>query len=50
MRPVLGEFWDRVGNLRRGLVGDARCRLVRIRDYVDTLLRQVEDNPDPYLK
>ena len=47
-RPPLGEFWDRVGNLSRGPVGDAHCRLFRIREYVDTLLREVIDNPGPY--
>ena len=47
-RPALGEFWDRTRKLRRGRMGDADCRLFRIREYVDTLLREVIDNPDPY--
>ena len=34
---LLGDFWDRKGNLRRGLVGDADCRLFSIRKFVDTL-------------
>ena len=37
-RPRLGALWDRMGHQRRGLVGDAGCRLFGIRDYVDTLL------------
>jgi len=48
-RPVLGEFWERLGRLRRGRVGDADCRLFYIRDYVDTLLAEVERNPEPYI-
>ncbi len=49
-RPVLGAFWERTGNLNTGPVGDADCRLFQIRDYVETLLREVETNPDPYLR
>ena len=49
-RPVAGEFWDRAGSLCRGPVGNADCRLFRIRDYVDTLLSEVERNPGPYWK
>ncbi len=48
-RSKLGAFWDEVGRLRQGLVGDATCRLFRIKDYVDTLLKEVEWNPDPYV-
>ena len=47
-RPELGQFWDRLGTLRRGPVGDADCRLFPIREYVDTLYREVVDNPAPY--
>ena len=47
-RPVLGEFWERAGRLSRGRVGDAYCRLFPIREYVDTLLHEVTNNPDPY--
>ena len=49
-RTALGAFWDRAGNLRRGLVGAADCRLFRIGDYVDALVREVENNPVPFLK
>jgi aminoglycoside 3-N-acetyltransferase len=48
-RPRLGKFWDKAGNLNRGLVGNAQCRLFHIREYVDTLLREVEMNSAPYV-
>jgi len=48
-RRELGAFWDEVGRLRQGLVGDATCRLFHIKDYVDTLLEEVEWNPEPYV-
>lgn len=48
-RPVLGAFWDSLGNLNRGKVGDSDCRLFRIKVYVDTLLEEVEQNPKPYI-
>ena len=49
-RPKLGEFWERVGSLSVGYVGDAECRLFRIREYVQTILREVESNPDAYVQ
>jgi aminoglycoside 3-N-acetyltransferase len=49
-RPALGDFWDATGNLRRGCVGNADCRLLRIREYVDGLLLEVWSNPGPYLQ
>ncbi len=48
-RSELGAFWDEVGRLRQGPVGDATCRLFHIKDYVDTLLEEVERNPEPYV-
>ena len=48
-RQELGAFWDEEGRLREGRVGDAVCRLFQIKDYVDTLLEEVEWNPDPYV-
>ena len=48
-RPALGALWDQTGELRRGPVGDATCRLFRIRRYVDALLARVERDPDSYL-
>ena len=49
-RVILGAFWERSVELERGRVGDADCRLFRIRSYVDTLLAEVERNPKPYLR
>jgi aminoglycoside 3-N-acetyltransferase len=49
-RPELGAFWDQVGELGRGLVGDAACRLFSIKKYVDTLLAEVERNAHLYLR
>jgi len=49
-RPELGAFWDQAGALRRGLVGDATCRLFSIQKYVDTLLNEVAQNAHLYLK
>ena len=49
-RPELGAFWDRISNLNRGLIGNADCRLFRIRQYIDTLLGKVQNNPDPYIR
>ena len=48
-RPALGEFWEGLGQLRRGRVGDSDCRLFYINTYVDTLLAEVERNPEPYV-
>lgn len=47
-RERLGAFWDRTGNVCRGPVGDADCRLFGIRDYVDGLLAEVERDPVRY--
>ena len=47
-RPVLGKYWDSLGRLRRGHVGDADCSLFRIRDFVDTLYEVVRANPSQY--
>ena len=48
-RPELGTFWDKTGNVNRDKVGDSDCRLFNIKDYVDTLLAEVEHNPHPYV-
>lgn len=48
-RPKLGAFWDGLGKLRRGKIGDSDCRLFHIKTYVDTLLAEVERNPKPYV-
>ena len=47
-RPELGEYWECLGQLRTGKVGDSVCRLFHIKTYVDTLLAEVERNPEPY--
>lgn len=49
-RERLGAYWDGLGRLRRGRVGDAESRCFPIRDYVDTLLEVVRESPDPWLK
>ena len=48
-RPALGAFWDALGQLRKEKVGDSDCRLFHIKTYVDTLLAEVERNPEPYV-
>ena len=48
-RPALGAFWDALGELKQGLVGYSTCRLFQIKAYVDTLLAEVERNPEPYV-
>ena len=48
-RPKLGAFWEGLGQLRRGTVGDSECRLFHIKTYVDTLLAEVERHPEPYV-
>ncbi len=47
--PKLGEYWDALGYLRQGRIGDSPTRLFHIRAYVDTLLAEVERNPDQYV-
>ena len=42
-RPLLGSYWDRIGRLRNGNVGNANCRCFEIRDYVDTLFEHTEN-------
>ena len=48
-RPAAGLFWDRLERLKLGKLGDAGCRLFSIADYVDTVVAEVERNPEPYL-
>ena len=49
-RPRLGAFWDETGDLSRGLVGDANCRLFQVRQYADALLEEAQTNSRRYLK
>ena len=48
-RPALGAFWETLGQLRQEKVGDSDCRLFHIKTYVETLLAEVERNPEPYV-
>ena len=48
-RPELGAFWDTLSKLKQGPVGDSDCRLFHIKTYVDTLLAEVERDPEPYV-
>ncbi len=49
-RDKLGGYWDSLGRLARGRVGDAECRLFGIRDFVETLLDLVRREPEKWLK
>ncbi len=49
-REKLGEHWDRVGKISRGLVGNADCRLFSIKNFVDTLLDLVRSEPKKWTK
>ena len=44
-RVELGAYWESLGRLQVGKVGDAACRLFNIREFVDTLLAAVQANP-----
>lgn len=48
-RPELGEYWESLGQLKQGKVGDSVCRLFHIETYVDSLLAEVARNPEPYV-
>ena len=47
-RTRLGAFWEAKGVLACGKIGDADCRLIGIRTYVDGLLEEVRENADAY--
>ena len=47
-RPAVGEFWDREWEMKTGSVGNAKCRLFGIKPYVQKVLMEVSDKPDPY--
>ena len=49
-RPAVGRYWDALGRLTFGKLGDADCRRFSIADYVDTVVAEVETNPHPYLR
>ena len=48
-RLKLGTWWDETGDMARGRLAQAECRLFSIRTYVNALLGEVTRNPDPYL-
>ena len=45
-RDKVGAFWDAHGQLNRGKIGHAGCRLFGIREYVDGLLAEVTEHPE----
>jgi aminoglycoside 3-N-acetyltransferase len=49
-RETLGAYWDTLGRLQRGQVGQAPCRLFAIRDFVDTLRAAVMREPNRWFK
>lgn len=48
-RPAIGLFWESLGRLTFGTIGDADCRLFSIADYVNAVVAEVSSNPEPYL-
>lgn len=49
-REALGAYWDAQGRVKRGMVGQAQCRLFEVRDFVDCLLDVVSQDPLPWRK
>ena len=49
-RSAVGRFWDDLGRLTFGKLGDADCRLFSISEYVDAVVTEVERKPKPYLR
>ena len=49
-RQALGEHWDSLGQLQRGKVGDADCRLFSIRCFLDTCSRVLRERPADFFK
>ena len=47
-RFKLGAFWEGLGRLNRGKVGQSNCRCFGIQDYVNALLEEVKQDPDLY--
>ena len=45
-REKVGRFWDENGELYQGTVGSAQCRLFDIKEYVDTLLQVMVQDPN----
>jgi aminoglycoside 3-N-acetyltransferase len=49
-RERFGRFWDELGRLARGKVGQAECRLFPIRDFVDTLTEAAMEAPGRFCR
>ncbi len=49
-REALGAWWDGLGRMARGRVGDADSRLFPVADFVDTLLDAIGRDPAAYFK
>ncbi|HOL49423.1 MAG TPA: AAC(3) family N-acetyltransferase [bacterium] len=48
-REKLGQYFDSLGKLTRSFIGQADSRLFKIRDFVDTLCREVRKHTDKYV-
>jgi len=49
-RLTAGGYWEGLGRMRRGRLGDADCRLFAIREFVDTVLADARRCPQRYCK
>lgn len=49
-RDRLGVRWDEIGRVSRGPVGDSESRLFSIRDFTDTLLKEVRADPQRWAR
>lgn len=49
-REAVFLFWDALNRQVRGRIGDADCRLFAIREFVDTVLAAVQQDPKRFIK
>jgi aminoglycoside 3-N-acetyltransferase len=49
-RTNCGHWWDANGVLKRGRVGEAECRLFRVRGFVENMLAQVTKTPIDFFR
>jgi aminoglycoside 3-N-acetyltransferase len=49
-REAVFVFWDALDRQRRGKIGDADCRLLGIREFVDTVLAAAKQDPRRFFK
>lgn len=49
-REAAGAYWDSLGRLAQGKVGDADCRLFGIKDFVDALMEAAKIDPHRFFK